>query len=120
MKHFVLDNVIPAGLLRSVAASWPSVDSPHWHAYEGKNSVKLASRSWHCMPEAARAAIYELARMDVEAILGLPGVFPDLEGLNGAGLHHMEAGGATGNAPGRQGPPITALASNGVGSAVPG
>lgn len=96
MAHIIIDNCIAPGLLRSVASSWPEVGSSHWHAYGDHNSVKLASRSWQGMPEAARAVICDLGTVDVAELLGIADAFPDLDGLNGAGLHHMDAGGQLG------------------------
>ncbi len=92
----VRDNWLPSGLLRSVAASWPDRSSTHWHSYGDRNSVKLASRSWGGIPEASRAALFELSKIDINEMLQIPDLFPDLDGLNGAGLHQMEAGGHLG------------------------
>lgn len=92
----ILDNWLSVGLLRAVSASWPEPTSSHWHSYGDRNSVKLASRSWDGVPEAARAALIEMSKIDVSEILDIQDLFPDLDGLNGAGLHHMEAGGHLG------------------------
>ena len=96
MSLVVIDDFLSPGLLRAVAASWPQPMSPHWHAYHDQNSVKLASRSWDGMPHAAQAALAEMAKIDVDRLLGFDGSFPDLDGLNGAGLHSMSAGGKLG------------------------
>lgn len=92
----VIDNWLSPGLLRAVAETWPDSTSHHWHAYNDRNSVKLASRSWAGIPLAAQVAIMEMAKIDVGALLGVPDAFPDLDGLNGAGLHQMNAGGRLG------------------------
>lgn len=95
-NHIVLDNWLSPGLLRAVAETWPHANSTHWHAYRDKNSVKLASRSWEGIPRAASLALDRMAEIDVESLLGLSDAFPDLDGLNGAGLHQMSDGGFLG------------------------
>lgn len=92
----VIDDFMSPGLLRAVASSWPEQTSSHWHAYHDRNSVKLASRCWDGMPRAAQTALAEMAKIDVESLLGFPECFPDLDGLNGSGLHSMSAGGKLG------------------------
>ena len=95
-SHIILDNWLSPGLLRAVAETWPDASSQHWHAYSDRNSVKLASRSWDGIPRAASLALGRMAELDVDGLLGLAGAFPDLDGLNGAGLHQMGAGGFLG------------------------
>ncbi len=79
-----VDNFLPAGLLRAVAATWPADDWPHWHLYAEHH--KLASKDAHRLPDAARLALAKIAEHDVGDFA--PEAFPDLD-LHGAGMHSI-------------------------------
>ncbi|HEY3968478.1 MAG TPA: 2OG-Fe(II) oxygenase [Planctomycetaceae bacterium] len=88
--HDVIENFAPPALLRAVGATWPHDDWAHWHKYNDENSVKLASKDAHRVPDAARLVLASMANVDVSRLA--PESFPDLD-LHGAGLHSIFAGG---------------------------
>ena len=90
-----LDNVIPAELLRAVAATWPRDDWPHWHRYRDQTADKFATKDADRLPPAAKLVIAELAKLSISDLLGIDDCFPDLD-LHGAGLHMSTPGGFLG------------------------
>jgi len=87
-----LDNVIPAELLRAVAATWPRDDWSHWHRYRDQTADKFATKDADRLPPAAKLVIAELAKLPVRDLLCVGDCFPDLD-LHGAGLHMSKPGG---------------------------
>ena len=73
----------------ALAASneWPSGDWPHWHLYDGNNSVKRASKDHYRLTPACKLLIAKMAETSVP-----DGLFPDLS-LHGAGMHEIPQGG---------------------------
>lgn len=94
-KPIILDNWLAPGILGAVAATWPAANWPHWHRYDDANASKLASKDAHRLPDAARLAIADMARLDIAALTGIPDAFVDLD-LHGAGLHLIPSGGHLG------------------------
>lgn len=91
--HQIEDDFAQPALIRSLRATWLPDASPFWHVYEnGKRATKDPSR----LPVVAHALLHQMANVSVDHILKTPEVFPDLEYLHGAGLHHMPVGGSLG------------------------
>jgi len=91
--HAVIDDFAPAGLVRSLAATWLPIDSPHWHLY---GNGKLATKDPSRLPVAAHCLLAKMTEIPIAELIAVPGTFPDLEYLHGAGLHHMPAGATLG------------------------
>lgn len=88
MTHRVIDDFAPPGLIRALQANWPSRESGHFHSYGEWG--KLATKNPHTLPQSARQLLELMATLDV------PGAFPDLDHLHGAGLHQIDVGGSLG------------------------
>jgi len=87
-----LYNVLPAAVLRSVSASWPSVDWNGWHRYKGFTADKYGLLHVSLLPEACREAIRLLAISVADMV---EDSFIDYD-LHAAGLHQIPPGGFLG------------------------
>lgn len=87
--HVVIDGFAPASLVRSLAATWPTTESGHWHCYE---SGKLATKDVASLPAAATILLWRMAELTPLDRIGVSNAFPDLQHLHGAGLHQLSAG----------------------------
>lgn len=91
--HVVMDDFIPAELVRDINAEWPKEG---WNPYHHKHSQKRAIFSLDHMGPVARYVIQTLNAPDFVAKLGEEAGIPDLSpdpDLNGGGLHETLNGG---------------------------
>ncbi len=91
--HVIIDDFAPLELVRSLCATWLPLNSGYWHSYD---NGKLATKDADRLPRAAHLLLAKMAEIPVTQLLAIPGAFPDLEYLHGAGLHHMPCGGSLG------------------------
>jgi hypothetical protein len=80
----VIDHFAPRGLIEAAKAEWPKSDWGGWICYPG--SGKMATKLPCGLPRSIEILHNEMAKLD------LNGTFPDLDWMNGAGIHQMEAG----------------------------
>ncbi len=85
----VIDNFLPASLIRSAAAAWPANDWTGWHRYRSTTADKFGSLHACVIPEACRVALHQLA-LQVCTLIG--DSFIDYD-LHAAGLHQIPPGG---------------------------
>lgn len=89
MSVELIDNAIPAALVRAAEAAWPSPDWQYWHRYNGATANKYGSMDRSRIPAACIAALDALA---LAVIPFIGDSFIDYD-LHAAGLHMMGPGG---------------------------
>lgn len=82
----VIDDFAPIGLIKAARATWLPETSGLWHKYE---NGKLATKGPDSLPAACGLLIERMASLPIDSLLNVPGAFPDVEFLHGAGLHQM-------------------------------
>jgi hypothetical protein len=92
MSVEIIENAIPASLVRATEAAWPKPDWQYWHRYQSKTSDKFASMDRCRIPAACLAALDALALAVADKI---GDSFIDYD-LHAAGMHMMPPGGYLG------------------------
>lgn len=97
--HAVLDDFLPADVLRDVLASFPAPEQLDWQRFENRSEKKLAFREVAALPSPARDALYFLNSEPVltflEQLTGITGLIADPY-YSGGGLHQILPGGHLG------------------------
>lgn len=83
--HAVIDDYIPADVVRRINAEWPT----DWHKERGKNNHKWSRER---LTPSARAVADAVDVSQIESITGISGLFADPD-LYGSGLHCIPQGG---------------------------
>lgn len=94
--HILLDNFLPEEILRSIIASFDSLESEHWRRFDHTNSVKRGCPDEGVMPTPLRTLFRQLNSapflLFLQALSGIEGLVGDPH-LVGGGLHEIERGG---------------------------
>ncbi len=94
--HVVIDDFLPANVLRKVADSFPKTDEIDWHVSANPRQQKLAAEDETQIGDDARRLLYQLNSATfmkfLEALTGIDGLIPDPY-FAGGGLHQIERGG---------------------------
>lgn len=94
--HVVIDDFLPANVLRKVADSFPQADEIDWHRSANPRQQKLAAEDETQISDDARRLLYQLNSATfmkfLEALTGIDGLIPDPY-FAGGGLHQIERGG---------------------------
>jgi hypothetical protein len=92
MSFVIIENAIPASLVRAAEAAWPSPQWPYWHRYNGKTGNKYGSMDRCRIPPACLAALDALAFAVADKI---GRSFIDYD-LHASGMHMLPPGGFLG------------------------
>ena len=94
--HVVMDDFLPAALLRKVLDEFPTPEQVRWVNFGDDAQKKLASREENQMGLLTRLLLYQLNSSVfmnfLEALTGIEGLIPDPY-FGGGGLHQIERGG---------------------------
>lgn len=94
--HVVIDDFLPADVLRSVAESFPNAEDIDWHRSANPRQQKLAVEDETQMSDHARWLLYQLNSATflrfLEVLTGIDGLISDPY-FAGGGLHQIERGG---------------------------
>ena len=94
--HVVIDDFLPAEVLREVADSFPNANDIDWHRSANPRQQKLAAEDETLITESARRLLYQLNSATflkfLEVLTGIEGLIPDPY-FAGGGLHQIERGG---------------------------
>jgi 2OG-Fe(II) oxygenase superfamily len=94
--HIVLDDFLPAEVLRRVVSEFPKPGQINWIDYETAEEKKLASKEETQMRPWTRLLLYQLNSSVflnfLEQLTGIEGLIPDPY-FWGGGLHQIERGG---------------------------
>ena len=94
--HVVIDDFLPADVLRNVADSFPGAEEIDWHRSANPRQQKLAAEDETQISEPARWLLYQLNSATfmkfLETLTGIDGLIPDPH-FAGGGLHQIERGG---------------------------
>jgi len=90
MLSVIKDEYISVELVEAAKANWPGETDGRWFKYP---NGKLASMSPYNMPRAVDMILQILAEFPINKTFHFETpVFPDLDRLHGAGMHHMPMG----------------------------
>ena len=94
--HVVIDDFLPADVLRRVAANFPKAGEIDWHRFTDARSKKSAAEDETLIEDNARWLLYQLNSATfmkfLETLTGIEGLIPDPY-FAGGGLHQIEQGG---------------------------
>jgi Rps23 Pro-64 3,4-dihydroxylase Tpa1-like proline 4-hydroxylase len=94
--HVVIDDFLPAAVLRKVADSFPKAGDLDWHRSANPRQQKLAAEDETQISDDARRLLYQLNSATfmkfLESLTGIDGLIPDPY-FAGGGLHQIERGG---------------------------
>jgi Rps23 Pro-64 3,4-dihydroxylase Tpa1-like proline 4-hydroxylase len=94
--HVVIDDFLPADVLRRVADNFPQAGDINWHKFTNPRSIKIAAEDETLIEENARWLLYQLNSATfmkfLESLTGIEGLIPDPY-FTGGGLHQIEPGG---------------------------
>lgn len=88
----IINNCLPASLVKAASAAWPEPTWTGWHRYKGATADKYGSLHASVIPAACKAVIDQLALVVSDAIQDS---FIDYD-LHAAGLHQIPPGGFLG------------------------
>jgi Rps23 Pro-64 3,4-dihydroxylase Tpa1-like proline 4-hydroxylase len=94
--HAVIDDFLPAEVLREVAESFPKPGEVDWHVFDNPRQKKLAFDDERRIGPSALRLLYQLNSGRfvefLERLTGIEGLIPDPHFVGG-GLHQIERGG---------------------------
>jgi Rps23 Pro-64 3,4-dihydroxylase Tpa1-like proline 4-hydroxylase len=94
--HVVIDDFLPADVLRRVADNFPKAGDIDWYRFADARSKKLAFEDETLIEDNARWLLYQLNSATfmkfLETLTGIEGLIPDPY-FAGGGLHQIEPGG---------------------------
>src|SRR5258705_11864283 len=94
--HVVIDDFLPADVLRNVANSFPGANDIDWYRSANPRQQKLAAEDETEISDPARWLLYQLNSATfmkfLEKLTGIDGLIPDPY-FAGGGLHQIEPGG---------------------------
>lgn len=92
VRHIVIDDAMPAELVRACKATWPRGDWSGWHLYDSEHARKLATTHPSSITRSSAALLNRMAELPVSGWFGETRAFPDLD-LHGAGMHELPVNG---------------------------